>query len=127
MLTLTTTTTRTETRRDNGEAHEVRHLISHTIDGRGFVTVGGSHIQVSDPYGEDSRREFVYYSDSGAVLDAIVDYVAALHREVGRAAGRGDLEANRSAQCQAERLRRIAGAMGLAYSAPIPATEKEAN
>jgi hypothetical protein len=121
MLTLTTTTTRTETRRDSGDDSEVRHLISHTIEGRGLVTVGGSHIQISDPYGEDSRREFVYYSDSGAVLDAIVDYVAALHREVIRAADRGDLEVNRSAQYQAERLRRIAGAMGHFYSAPVPA------
>jgi hypothetical protein len=121
MLKLTTTTTRTETRRDSGCNPEVRHLISHAIDGRGLVTVGGSHIQISDPYGEDSRREFVYFSDSGAVLDAIVDYVAALHREVIRAVDRGDLEANRSAQCQAERLRRIAGAMGHLYCAPAPA------
>jgi hypothetical protein len=122
MLTLTTTTTRTETLRDNAAAPDVRNLVSHTIDGRGLVTVGGSHIQISDPYGEESRREFIYYSDSGAVLDAIVDYVAALHREVIRAVDRGDLEANRSAQCQAERLRRIAGAMGLTYGAPISAT-----
>jgi hypothetical protein len=122
MLTLTTTTTRTETLRDNAAAPDVRNLVSHTIDGRGLVTVGGSHIQISDPYGEESRREFIYYSDSGAVLDAIVDYVAALHREVIRAVDRGDLEANRSAQCQAERLRRIAGAMGQVYSAPTSAT-----
>jgi hypothetical protein len=80
-----------------------------------MVTVGASMLSVSDPYGETDRREFTFYSDSGAVLDAIVDYVAAIHREVERASANGDLNENRSASCQLERLRRIAGAAGLAY------------
>lgn len=117
MLTLTTTTTRTETRRD-GAAPEVRNLTSHMIDGKGLVTLTASAIQVSDPYGADDRREFCYYSNSDAVLDAIEAYVAALHREVQRAAERGDLETNHSARITCERLRRICGAAGLSYNVP---------
>jgi len=114
MLNLTTVRTITETTRE-GSDPSCETVTRHSLEGRGMVTVGASMLSVSDPYGETDRREFTYYSDSGAVLDAIVDYVAAIHREVERASVNGDLDENRSASCQLERLRRIAGAAGLAY------------
>ena len=114
MLNLTTVRTITETTRE-GSDPSCETVTRHSLDGRGMVTVGASMLSVSDPYGETDRREFTFYSDSGAVLDAVVDYVAAIHREVERASATGDLGENRSASCQLERLRRIAGAAGLAY------------
>ena len=114
MLTLTTVRTSTETTRE-GSDPSCETVTRHSLEGRGMVTVGASMLSVSDPYGETDRREFTYYNDSGAVLDAIVDYVAAIHREVERASANGDLADNWSAQQQLERLRRIAGAAGLAY------------
>jgi hypothetical protein len=114
MLTLTTVRTSTETMREGSDPSR-ETVTRHSLEGRGMVTVGASMLSVSDPYGETDRREFTYYSDSGAVLDAIVDYVAAIHREVERASANGDLDDNWSAHQQLERLRRIAGAAGLAY------------
>jgi hypothetical protein len=114
MLNLTTVRTITETMRE-GSDPSCETVTRHSLEGRGMVTVGASMLSVSDPYGETDRREFTFYSDSGAVLDAIVDYVAAIHQEVERASANGDLNENRSASCQLERLRRIAGAAGLAY------------
>ncbi len=114
MLKLTTVRTTTETTRE-GSDPSCETVTRHSLEGRGMVTVGASMLSVSDPYGENGRREFMYYSDSGAVLDAVVDYVAAIHREVERASVKGDFADNWSAQQQLERLRRIAGAAGLAY------------
>jgi hypothetical protein len=114
MLKLTTVRTITETTRE-GSDPSCETVTRHSLEGRGMVTVGASMLSVSDPYGETDRREFTFYSDSGSVLDAIVDYVAAIHREVERASANGDLNENRSASCQLERLRRIAGAAGFPY------------
>jgi hypothetical protein len=119
MLKLTTVRTTTETTREDSEPTS-ETVTRHQLEGRGLVSLGASLLSVSDPYGEAERREFTFYSDSGAVLDAIVDYVAAIHREVERASANGDLDQNRSASCQLERLRRIAGAAGLTYR---PTTE----
>ena len=121
MLTLRTTKTRTETICDGEADPRVTTLISHSVEGRGNVSLSASHVVINDPYGEDDRREFIFYSDSGAVFDAIVDYLADVQREVTRAAERDDLASNRSAQCQLERLRRAAGAMGLTYTASTAA------
>ena len=114
MLNLTTVRTITETTCEGSDPSQ-ETVTRHSLEGRGMVTVGASMLSVSDPYGETDRREFTYYSDSGAVLDAVVDYVAAIHREVERASAKGDLDDNWSAKMQLERLRRIAGAAGLAY------------
>ena len=119
MLNLTTVQTITKTTREGSDPSR-ETVTRHSIEGRGMVTVCASMLSVSDPYGEADRREFTFYSDSGLVLDAIVDYVAAIHREVERASANGDLDQNRSASCQLERLRRIAGAAGLTYR---PTTE----
>jgi hypothetical protein len=119
MLNLTTVTTSTETRREDGTEPSRATVTRYQLEGSGYVTIGASLLQITDVYGEsEERREFCYYSDSGAVLDAIVDYVAATHREVVRAEANGVLQSNWSAGIQLERLRRIAGAMGLTYDAP---------
>ena len=126
MLSLTTVTTSTETRREDGSEPRQETVTRYQLEGSGYITIGTSTLQVNDVYGESSqRREFSYYSDSGAVLDAVVDFVAALHREVGRASANGALETNWSAGLQLERLRRVAGAMGLSYDAPALAAESE--
>ena len=119
MLKLTTVRTTTETIQEDSEPTSFT-VTRHQLEGRAMVSVGFSQLTVSDLYSVPNRREFTFYSDSGAVLDAIVDYVAAIHREVERASANGDLDENRSASCQLERLRRIAGAAGLTYR---PTTE----
>lgn len=122
MLSLTTVTTSTETRKEDGSEPRLDAVTRYQLEGSGYLTLGASTIQINDVYGEGTeRREFSYYSDSGAVLDAIVDYVAACHREVERASARGDIPGTWSAELQLERMRRIAGAMGLTYDAPASA------
>ena len=127
MLSLTTVTTSTETRREDGSEPRQETVTRYQLEGTGYLTISSSFLQVNDVYGELShRREFHYYSDSGAVLDAVVDFVSALHREVSGASANGNLETNWSASLRLERLRRIAGAMGLAYDAPAAPALPEA-
>jgi hypothetical protein len=82
-------------------------------------------LTVSDFYGENERRELVYWADTGEILSAIVDYVAVMQQELQRAADRGESDLVSTRQYTVERLQRIAGAMGLDYVAPTAAAQTE--
>ncbi len=68
-------------------------------------------LTIMDPYGEPERTEASYHSDNGELLDAIVIWIEYAHHEAQRSG-------YWFAATQAERLQRIAGAMGLSYHAP---------
>lgn len=93
-------------------------VVRHTFTGTACVTLTRSNIEVSEPYGEANRQTVAYYGDSGVVADAVTDLIAALQREVLRAADHGTLHTNVSATACLQTLQRFAGEMGLEYVAP---------
>jgi hypothetical protein len=78
-------------------------------------------LTVIDPYGPSDRIEVVYYGDSGEVVDAIVDYVADMQRDITRRFPSEASDPSGLTRFAIERLQRIAGAMRLAYVPPTAA------
>ncbi len=101
-----------------------RTTVRHTFIGRAAVSLSRSGVEICDPHGSDTRQTLTYYENTGAIADAVADWLSALRLEVTRAAANGDLENNRSAQSCVELLRRFAGEMGLSYAVPTPAEAK---
>lgn len=124
MLRLTVTTVTTEERR-NDEAPTRSTVTTHRFSGLATVSLSAAMLTVSDFYGENERRELVYWADTGEILSAIVDYVAVMQQELKRAAERGESDLVSTRQYTIERLQRIAGAMGLDYAAPTAAAQAE--
>lgn len=96
-------------------APQTRRTVRHVFEGRAIVSLCRSSLEVSDPYGDDNRQTVAFYSDSGVIGDAVVDWLHSMHREVQRARENGDLEGNRSASSCFEMLQRVAGELGLSY------------
>ena len=124
MLRLTVTTVTTEERR-NDEAPTRYTVTTHRFSGLATVSLSATMLHVSDFYGENERRELVYWADTGEILSAIVDYVAVMQQELKRAADRGESDLVGTRQYTVERLQRIAGAMGIDYAAPTAAAQAE--
>ena len=125
MLRTSFETTTTETRSAiDGEA-QTRTERRIAVNGKGSVCVTASCIEVRDGYGEPDGLTLIYWADGEEILSAMVDYVAALRREVERAADRGDLtpgSENPTAVRQLENLNRILGAAGLEFPFALPVT-----
>lgn len=96
-------------------APRTESALRHTFEGAACIAISRHSVSICDPYGEGARQSLTYYSDNGAIADAVVDLVAALQKEVSRARETGDLGLNRSADACLELLQRICGAAGLSY------------
>ena len=123
MLRTSFETATTETRSTfDGEAqiHTARRI---AVSGKASVCVTASCLEIRDGYGEPDGLTVTYWADGDELLSAMVDYVAALRREVERATDRGDLtpgSENPTAVRQLENLKRIIGATGLEIPSALP-------
>jgi hypothetical protein len=90
------------------------------------VGLTSSCLTASDPYSAEARTTVELYLPDEKVLAAIVEYVAKLRRNVERSMRNVERSMRNGADgltvhcgvADCERLQRIAGAMGLAYTAP---------
>lgn len=103
----------------NDNSPRTERTVRHVFEGKAVVSLCRSTVQFSDPYGDNNRQTVSFYSDSGAVGDAVVDWLHSMHREVQRARENGDLEGNRSASSCFEMLQRVAGELGLSYGEAV--------
>ena len=123
MLRTTVETLTAETASPFGGEVESRTERRIVVQGKACVSLTASCFEIRDGYGEPDGLTVIYWADSDEILSAMVDYVAALRREVERAADRGDLTAgseNPTAVRQLEKLSRIVGAAGMAMPATLP-------
>ena len=81
MLQLTTTKTTTETQHHNSTEPTTDVKTDFSLAGKAIVEITSMRVSVMDGHGETNRTVFTYWEDNGEVVDAVVNYVAALERE----------------------------------------------
>lgn len=111
---ITSHRTETEIRRfDSAGSNEPRTETEtrFVFQGSGRLSICAGAIEFSDRYGVDDRKCLALWFDGDEVPAAIVDWLASLH--AGATTERNDT----LRQSCTEKLRRFAGAMGLAYQA----------
>jgi hypothetical protein len=112
----TETTTRYFAEPADGVAERTTTETRYAFSGKGRFSLTASCVEFADSYGENDRQCLTLWLDGDEIPSAIVDWLASLQRTATD-------DTNQRLQAVAvERLQRFAGAMGLTYEAPTPAT-----